>query len=211
MTRLGVTLLALVFVLAAPAAGGTATTALTGTVGPGFTITLHDAGGAAVTHLDPGEYTIQVDDEATIHNFHLYGPGVDKATDITGTGTETWDVTFTDGTYNFVCDAHAATMNGKFTVGAVTTPPPPPQRLAASVGPGKKIVFARSAKAGKAVITVRDRSTKDNFHLTGPGVNKKTSLRFTGTVTWTVTLRAGTYSFRSDASARLKGTTRVSS
>ena len=45
---------------------------------------------------------------------------------------------------------------------------------------------------------------------TGPGVNKKTGVAFTGTVTWTVTLKAGTYTFRSDAHRALKGTLKVS-
>ena len=30
--------------------------------------------------LDPGTYTVQVDDRATEHNFHLYGPGVESTT-----------------------------------------------------------------------------------------------------------------------------------
>ena len=81
-------------------AGGT----LTGTVGPGFTISL-TMNGAPVTQLDPGDYTIQVSDKADLHNFHLSGPGVNDATDVPGTGDATWNVTFVDGTYSYVCDA----------------------------------------------------------------------------------------------------------
>jgi hypothetical protein len=95
-----------------------------------------------------------------------------------------------------------------------TTPPPPPpakvEKLSGSVGPTAKIAFTRSAKAGKAQITVHDMSKKDNFHLSGPGVNKKTGVAWTGKVTWTVTLKKGTYSFRSDAHASLHGTLRAS-
>ena len=135
---------------------------------------------------------------------------VDKAT---GTGEiqdVDWAVTLTQGTYRYVCDAHPTTMKGSFTVGTVApTTPSVTQKVGASVGPGAKIAFARSAKAGKAVITVRDRTTKDNFHLVGPGVNKKTGVKFTGTVKWTVTLRAGTYTFRSDAHSKLHGKTTV--
>jgi len=89
---------------------------LDGTVGPGFDISLTDASGKAVTTLAPGTYTIAVDDEGNIHNFHLTGPGVDKATDIGGTGTETWTVDLKDGQYHYQCDAHSSEMNGDFTV-----------------------------------------------------------------------------------------------
>src|SRR5262249_31721339 len=158
---------------------------------------LTDAGGSRVTHLDPGDYTIQVNDHSDMHNFDLTGPGVSKSTGVTDIGQQTWNVTFTNGTYKFLCDIHPTTMKGSFTVGVVSAPTPT-QKLAGSVGPGSKISLARSAKAGKAVLTIRDRSKKDNLHLTGPGVNKKTGVASTGTVTWTVTLKAGTYTFRSD-------------
>jgi hypothetical protein len=82
--------------------------------------------------------------------------------------------------------------------------------LAGSVGPGAKIVLTKSVAAGKAKITVHDLSATDDFHLSGPGVNKKTGVAFKGTVTWTVTLKAGTYLYRSDTHAKLKGTLRVS-
>jgi hypothetical protein len=100
-----------------------------------------------------------------------------------------------------------------------TPPPPTPtptpisggvHKLAGTVGPGAKITLARSVAAGKAKITVRDLSASDNFHLSGPGVNKKTGVAFKGTVTWTVTLKGGAYVFRSDAHAKLKGTLKVS-
>ena len=109
--------------------GGT----LQATVGPGYTISLSQ-NGTKVTHLDPGTYTIDVSDQSSIHDFHLSGPGVDQATDIEGTGTATWTVTFTDGTYSYVCDAHASTMHGTFTVGSAPAPTttsaaPPPLAL----------------------------------------------------------------------------------
>jgi hypothetical protein len=215
MTRLGVTLLVLVLV-AAPAgsAAHRGTPTLHGTVGPGFNITLRDNDGKTVDNVAlAGAYTIEINDLSDLHNFHLTGPGVDKFTDVGEMGQVIWDVVFVNGTYRFVCDAHVATMKGSFTVGPVTAPPKPttPQKLGASVGPGAKIAFGRSAKAGKTTITVRDRSAADNFHLIGPGVNKKTGVRFKGTVTWSVTLRAGNYTFRSDAHTKLRGTTKVAS
>jgi plastocyanin len=99
----------------------TSATKLIGTVGEegnpdAFTITLTTEDGSDVTTLTPGSYTIEVNDLSSIHDFHLSGPGVDKSTDVSGKGTETWTVTLQDGTYNFVCDPHASSMNGSFTV-----------------------------------------------------------------------------------------------
>src|SRR4029077_16575768 len=110
--------------------------------------------------------------------------------------------------YTFVCDVHP-TMKGAFTVGTVPVPVPV-HKLAGAVGPGARIVLARAAPAGKAKITIRDRSAKDNFHLSGPGVNTRTGVMFMGTVTWTVTLKPGRYSFRSDKHPKLHGTLTVS-
>ena len=209
MRRYGVTVAFIVMIFALAGSASADPPVLNATVGPGYTISLKDSTGALVKHLDPGEYVINVDDESSLHNFDLFGPGVTKATDVEGTGTQMWDVTFTNGTYQYQCDVHSTTMHGSFTVGAVTAPPTPTRKLAGSVGPGAHISLAHSAKAGKTVFTIRDRSKKDNLHLTGPGVNKKTGIAFTGTVKWTVTLKPGTYTFRSDAHKALKGTLKV--
>ncbi len=91
--------------------GGT----LDGTVGPGFTIAL-TKGGAAVTTLPAGKYTLNVDDLADIHNFHLTGPGVDVSTDVAAKGKKTFTITLKAGSYHFQCDPHSASMNGDFTV-----------------------------------------------------------------------------------------------
>jgi hypothetical protein len=206
MIRFGALLVTLFAALASAAAADNPV--LQGHVGPGFSITLKDAAGADVSHLDPGSYALHIVSESLEHDFHLTGPGVDVVSGA-NPGTADFQVTLTDGTYTFLCDFHPGTMRGTFTVG---TPPPPPvvHRLAASVGPGAKIALARTAQAGKAKITVRDLSAKDNFHLTGPGVNKKTGIAFKGSVTWTVTLAAGAYSFRSDAHPKLRGSLNVS-
>jgi plastocyanin len=101
---------------------------LAANVGPGYSISLTQ-NGTKVTHLDPGTYTINVNDQADLHNFDLFGPGVKESTGVDTIGMTTWTVTFTDGTYTYVCDAHPASLIGKFTVGTVTTttttPPPP--------------------------------------------------------------------------------------
>jgi hypothetical protein len=196
---------------------------LFGTVGPGFSIRLADASGNPVTNLDPGTYTIQIDDKADIHDFHLTGPGVDMATGVEQVGAVTWTVTLSAGTYHYQCDPHATTMKGDFTVGAPTpvappapTPPAKPIALAATVGPGATIVLktpagkrVASVKAGPAVIRVSDRSAKDNFHLVGPGVNRTTSRLGKTVTTWKVTLKRGVYRYRSDGTPALKGSFRA--
>lgn len=91
-------------------------TTLSGSVGPGFDISLKDASGNDVTTLTAGEYTITVDDQSSSHNFHLTGPGVDEKTDVGDTGTTTWKVTLQAGSYHFQCDPHASSMNGDFQV-----------------------------------------------------------------------------------------------
>ncbi len=101
--------------LAAPAQGSTEATALTATVGPGFTITL-TKGGKAVKTLKAGAYTVTVNDKSSIHNFRLKGAGFNKATSVPKSGKTTWNVTLKKGTWRYVCDPHASTMKGSFTV-----------------------------------------------------------------------------------------------
>jgi NitT/TauT family transport system substrate-binding protein len=71
---------------------------------------------------------------------------------------------------------------------------------------GKKI---DTLKAGKYNFAVTDKSTKDNFHLRGTGVDKSTSVARKQNVTWTLTLKKGTYQFRSDGSSKRKGSFKV--
>jgi len=111
------------------------------TVGPGFTISLRNAQGQTVTQLDPGPYRIVVRDLSDFHNFHLSGPGVDLATDVGTVETVTWEVTFVEGRYTFLCDPHATQMRGAFTVG---NPPSLPVRLVATVGPRNTITLTRN-------------------------------------------------------------------
>jgi plastocyanin len=185
---------------------------LVGTVGTNdaFVITLHDAAGDPVTHLDPGTYDIAVRDVSQLHNFHLRGPGVDQATLAEEAQTVTWTVTFTDGTYTYQCDPHSSLMHGSFTVGNVP-PPAAPAQLSASVGPRRTISLRddsgklKTIAAGSVVLTVKDRSRVDNFHLTGTGVNKKTGVAFRGSVTWKLTLQPGRYTYRSDKHKSLRG------
>lgn len=182
---------------------------LIGDVGQGdsYSISLKDANGQVVKHLDPGTYTVTLRDHSAIHDFDLNGPGVGVSTDITAIENKTFTVTFTDGTYFFVCDAHAGQMKGSFTVGSVTStttttaapPPSPATKLAGAIGPGAKLSLKPTSglSAGKAKLTIADASSTDGFKLSGPGVTRSTGVAFKGKVTWTVTLKAGTYTYSS--------------
>ncbi len=73
-----------------------------------------------------------------------------------------------------------------------------------TVGPGFTITMASKPKsAGKIKLVVADKSNIHNFHLTGPGVNVKTSVSAIGSKTFTVTLKKGTYKFVCDPHASL--------
>ncbi len=167
-----------------------------------------------MTQLDAGEYAIVVEDKAIEHNFHLLGAGVDQFTSVENVENATWTVVFADvQIYRFQCDPHSTTMKGSFKVGNVPDPPPPPvvRRLSASVSASAISVKtssgakARAVAAGSYRIAVRDTAKTQNFHLTGPGVNRKTAVAGTARATWSVRLRAGKYSYRSDKKRRLSG------
>ena len=176
---------------------------LVGTVGrnDAFAISLSDASGSPVTHLDPGTYDVEIHDLSEEHNFHLYGPGIQQATAVGNKEDVVWTLTLADGKYGFDCTAHPTLMKGWFTVGQVAA-----TQFGASVGPKRTISLKpKTALVGPATITVYDRSRVDNFHLTGPGLNKKTGVTFRGRVTWNVTLQPGIYSYRSDKHKSLRG------
>src|ERR671915_2165479 len=95
------------------AAGGGGGTTLSGSVGPGFDISLDGTDG-----LTAGDYTLVVNDQSAEHNFHLTGPGdVDVSTSVGEEGEQEFEVTLEAGEYTFVCDPHASQMRGTFTVG----------------------------------------------------------------------------------------------
>jgi plastocyanin len=84
-------------------------------------------------------------------------------------------------------------------------------RLTATDGSGFAITMnAKTVKPGTYVVTVKDRSNIHNFRLTGPGVNKATSVAAVKTYTWKVTLKKGTYRFVCDPHATImKGVLKV--
>ena len=80
--------------------------------------------------------------------------------------------------------------------------------LRATVGPGFTIVLIDESgnrvthlEAGTHTIQVNDQSGEHNFHLFGPGVDQRTEIETTGTVTWTVTLVDGVYTYLCDPHA----------
>jgi plastocyanin len=189
---------------------------LQGVVGPGSTIALVTSAGAPVSRLEPGTYQFQIRDLSDEHNFHLSGPGVNEATTVEGLTETTWTVTLQSGTYTFLCDPHSRTMNGRFAVGSPSTDTgggsssTTAVALAGLVGPRAISITKGGAKvarltAGRVRLTVRDRTSAGNLHLTGPGVNRKTSVAGTGTTTWSLTLKPGTYVYRSDKDPKLRG------
>jgi plastocyanin len=84
-------------------------------------------------------------------------------------------------------------------------------QLVGKVGPDSsfKITLTKSGKKvtklkpGKYVIVVHDTATSHNFHLKGPGVDKKTSVAGKATQTWKVTLKKGKYTYVCDPHAQL--------
>ena len=62
-----------------------------------------------------------------------------------------------------------------------------------------------SLKAGSYTVKVKDASKIHNFHLTGPGVEQKSSVPEITEATWTVTLQAGTYTYKCDPHPKMTG------
>ena len=102
-------------ILGLAAAGQASTPTLKGESGPGFDIEV-TRGGKDVKTLRHGTYRLVIEDKASIHNFHLIGPGVNKKTSVGAKGTSTWTVTLKKGTYRYICDPHASIMKGSFKV-----------------------------------------------------------------------------------------------
>lgn len=110
---------------ALPAAA--ATPSFAGSVGPGFTISM------AKKPTRAGKIRLVVNDRASIHNFHLRGPGGKEiagtaiangksravksiATGVGSTGKTTFVLTLERGSYTFVCDPHSSQLKGGFTI-----------------------------------------------------------------------------------------------
>jgi len=181
-------------------------------VGPGFSITLMQ-NGVRVTNLDPGDYTINVDDKSTEHNFHLFGPGsVDQTTQVDAIATTTWHVTFVNGSYTYVCDAHVASMIGHFTVGAAggggTTPTPPPLKAGATLKAVRRALTATGTASKSASISVTlFKGTKKLAAKSATG-SRKVALKYTaktaGKYVARVVVKAGGSTVRASSSVTVR-------
>jgi hypothetical protein len=99
-----------------PGSAPSATRTLSGSVGPGFTISLKYKG-KKVKSLPAGRYRVRVTDKGDIHNFRLRGPGVNRAITSEGfEGTKSRTFKFRQGTYRYYCEPHADDMKGSFKV-----------------------------------------------------------------------------------------------
>lgn len=87
--------------------------------------------------------------------------------------------------------------------------------LTGTVGEGDSFVITlmdstgapvTSIKAGTYTIKVKDASKIHNFHLTGAGVEETTTVPEVTDVTWTVELKAGSYTFKCDPHAKMTAT-----
>jgi len=206
-------LAALAVSLPAAATSSPPSIALQAAVTAGFDISLQNADGTPVTHLDPGSYVINVDDSTNAHNFHLTGPGVSMSTTVGEVVTTQWTVEFKNGSYAYQCDAHPGTMRDTFTVG---TPPVVPKLTAKVTARTISLknaagVRVRTLPQNTYKVAVSDTAKTQNFHLSGPGVNRKTKVAARAKTTWTVTLSPGSYVYRSDKNRKLRRTFIVSS
>jgi copper binding plastocyanin/azurin family protein len=71
-------------------------------------------------------------------------------------------------------------------------------------GPGFTITLTKAGKkvsklkAGTYNFKIADKSSIHNFHLKGPGIDKKTSVGANTNVTWKLKLKAGKYTYVCD-------------
>jgi plastocyanin len=198
-------------VIPASSADGVVLDAVVGT-NDGFDISLNGPDGKRITRLAPGTYTIVVHDRSRLHNFHLASNEdrtVDFRTELEFVGDQAFTVTFKDGVrYVYACEPHWQTMFGDFVVSSApatttqpttTATPPPPAKLTATVSrTGTVSLRPLIVRRGRVRMTVVDRSARANFHLVGPGLNRRTGRAFVGSTTWSLTLRSGTFRFGSD-------------
>jgi plastocyanin len=100
----------------------------------------------------------------------------------------------------------AATVAGALFAGSTQAASHKVTKLYGQAGPGftitlknKAFVPVRTLKPGTYTFVIQDRSTIHNFHLKGPGVDKKTTVPYLGTKTWAnVKLKKGKYTFVCD-------------
>ena len=178
---------------------------LVATVGPDFTIRIDDANGQRVQSVPEGAYTLLVRDLSAEHNFVLADKpaGLKLRVDsgVEFVGEKTFEIQLERGAYGYACSPHWQVMNGTLTVFPAPTATPKPKPLPvlrAGVSRGGTATAPRAAKPRRYRLVVKDSSKRHNFHLAGPGVNRRTGIAFTGTASWSIRLARGTYRYGSD-------------
>src|SRR3954467_9444023 len=102
--------------IAVPAFAKSIPVTLKGEVGPGYSIEVEKAGKDLKT-IKAGTYKIKVEDKASTHNFHLFGPRLNKKTGVAFKGETTWTIKLKPGKYTYQCDPHASSgMKDTFKV-----------------------------------------------------------------------------------------------
>jgi len=71
---------------------------------------------------------------------------------------------------------------------------------------GRKV---KALPEGLYTFVVNDRSSSQTFRIRGPGVSRTTGLKTRGRATWTLTLRAGRYTYSSAGTKKLRASFRV--
>ena len=108
--------LALVAVAGVNAASSKEAWDLKGEVYPNYKIEFTNRADKAVKTVKAGTHRIKVEDKASIHNFHLKRPGLNKSTGVAFVGERIWTVTLKPGKYTYWCDPHSSMMHGSFRV-----------------------------------------------------------------------------------------------
>ena len=82
--------------------------------------------------------------------------------------------------------------------------PDDPEAFTISLTDGSGNAVERT-KPGRYLLRITDPASYHNFHLTGPGVDKRTSVLGKSKVQWEVTLRPGRYTFVCDPHPQMVG------
>jgi len=200
----------------------------------------HYPAGRSAEHVNAGTFTLAIDDTSSTQNFRLrdltwQGTHVNRATSVPDQSEECWTVTLDVGDYEWISDGdQTGYLRGLVTAHPNPNPPPPPPPpspagppppppppaqpdLSLTVGPDPRIAAfyadgrpVTNLPPGTYTIQVHDLSATHNFHLTGPGVDEKTSVDDIEHPVWRVTLRAGKYTFKCDVHPTIKGSFTVS-
>jgi len=196
--------------------------------------------GRSAEHINAGTFTLAIDDTSTTQNFHLRdltwnGTHVDRSTSGPGTSEECWTVTLDVGDYEWKSDSDPdGFLRGLVTAHPNPNPPPPPPPpsptgppppppppvqpdLIFTVGPDARIATfyadgrpLTNLPPGTYNVQVHDLSANHDLHLTGPGIDEKTSVGEIEHPIWRLTFRAGTYRLKCDVHPTLKSSFTVS-